>query len=104
MMNFEDIEERVCESVNAVLNDNSEHLASPANLYSGKTRTYINVTIARQFTYYVLHDLYHVAYSVIAKRAGFSVRGVIQNTHKARYYIHSDKVYSQIYQLIEKVV
>lgn len=90
---FSHIESVVCDCVNDVVGKSEVGMATPFLLYVGNTRVYLRVSIARQFCYYILHDIYHQSYSVIAKHVGRSARNVIGGAGKCRSLITVDDIY-----------
>lgn len=92
-MDFGRIERVVCDCVNDVVGRCEVGMACPFLLYVGNTKVYLRVSIARQFCYYILHDVFHQRYSVIAERAGRSIRNVMGGAGKCRRLIAYDDVY-----------
>ena len=71
-----------------------------SELYSGKTKTMLVVSVARSLTFAVLHDIYGITYRRIARRANMSEKAVMKSVAKARIYRFSDPVYNRAYELI----
>ena len=71
-----------------------------SELYSGKTKTMLVVSVARSLTFVVLHDIYGITYRRIARRANMSEKAVMKSVAKARIYRFSDPVYNRAYELI----
>lgn len=98
MIDRNKIEKIVCDCVNEVLSATgyAGGVARPDCLYSGSTKTVLAVCAARQFAYYVMHDMYHDSYSVISRRCGFSVRNVVRGVCRVRELVYRDDMYKQI--------
>ena len=73
-----------------------------SELYSGKTKTMLVVSVARSLTFVVLHDIYGITYRRIATRANMSEKAVMKSVAKARMYRFSDSIYNRAYKLIMK--
>ena len=73
-------------------------------IYSGKTKTTLAVSIARSMALMVMHDSYGIKYSLIAKRAGMSEKAVMKSTAKARTFRFYDYYYKKTYELIMKMI
>ena len=73
-----------------------------SELYSGKTKTMLVVSVARSLTFVVLHDIYGITYRRIATRANMSEKAVMKSVAKARMYRFSDPVYNRAYKLINQ--
>lgn len=104
-MNIRHIERMVCDSVNSVLYEPSKgeiEKVCVSDIYKGTTKVPLSVSVARQFCYYVLHDLYHQPYSVIAFISNRSQRSVIGCVAKCRELIFLDDVYAQVFELLKK--
>ena len=71
-----------------------------SELYSGKTKTMLVVSVARSPTFVILHDIYGITYRRIATRANMSEKAVMKSVAKARMYRFSDPVYNRAYELI----
>lgn len=69
-------------------------------MYIGKTKTSLVVSVARSLTFVVLHDIYGITYRRIAARADMSEKAVMKSVAKARIYRFSDPVYNRAYELI----
>ena len=73
-----------------------------SELYSGKTKTMLVVSVARSLTFVVLHDIYGITYRRIATRANMSEKAVMKSVAKARMYRFSDPIYNRAYKLINQ--
>ena len=69
-------------------------------IYSGKTKTMLNVSIARSLALMVMHDTYGIKYTTIAERANMSEKAVMKSTARARIYRFSDPTYKRTYELM----
>ena len=69
-------------------------------IYSGKTKTMLNVSIARSLALMVMHDTYGIKYTTIAERANMSEKAVMKSTARARIYRFSDPIYKRTYELM----
>lgn len=98
-MDYRKVESVVCACVNDVM---ARRVADfqcsvrPDTMYEGNTKQPMGVNIARQFTYWLLHDMYHVAYSVISAHADKSQRSVIGGVRKVREMVLFDGLYVDI--------
>ena len=104
MTNLTHIENIVCDGVNKALGGLKGYgePVTRENVYKGSTRVPLCVSVARQFCYLVMHDMYHVSYSKIAKRSEHSTRSVIAGVAKARELLFIDEIYKAIYSLIRE--
>ena len=93
---FDRVEYVTCKCVSAVTGRSMDK----DEIYSGKTKTLLQVGIARSIAFMVMHDTYGIHYSRIAQRAGMSDKAVMKSTAKARIYRFSDPVYRMAYELI----
>ena len=73
-----------------------------SEMYIGKTKTSLVVSVARSLTFVVLHDIYGITYRRIATRANMSEKAVMKSVAKARMYRFSDSIYNRAYKLIMK--
>ena len=73
-----------------------------SEMYIGKTKTSLVVSVARSLTFVVLHDIYGITYRRIAARANMSEKAVMKSVAKARMYRFSDPVYNRAYKLINQ--
>ena len=71
-------------------------------MYIGKTKTMLVVSVARSLTFVVLHDIYGITYRRIAARADMSEKAVMKSVAKARTYRFSDPIYNRAYKLINQ--
>lgn len=105
MTNIFRIEETVCSCVNDALTglrNGKDDIVTVDKLYSGTSKVSLSVTVARQFTYFVMHDLYHLSYSVIAERSRKSVRSVVACVAKVRCLMFMDEIYIAVADLVKK--
>ena len=91
--------ESVCSRCAVEATDRSFNVSE---LYSGKTKTMLVVSVARSLTFVVLHDIYGITYRRIATRANMSEKAVMKSVAKARMYRFSDPIYNRAYKLIMK--
>ena len=73
-----------------------------SEMYIGKTKTSLVVSVARSLTFVVLHDIYGITYRRIAARANMSEKAVMKSVAKARTYRFSDPIYNRAYKLINQ--
>ena len=69
-------------------------------MYIGKTKTSLVVSVARSLALMIMHDTYGITYRKIARRANMSEKAVMKSVAKARIYRFSDQVYNRAYELI----
>ena len=93
---FDRVEFVTCTCVSAVTGRNM----NKDEIYSGKTKTLLQVSIARSIAFMVMHDTYGIRYSKIAHRAGMSDKAVMKSTARARIYRFSDPIYKRTYELM----
>lgn len=97
---FDKVEMAACNCATEVTRVN----VKPEDIYSGKTKTTLAVSIARSMAFMVMHDSYGIKYSLIAKRAGMSEKAVMKSTAKARAFRFSDYYYKKTYELMMKMI
>ena len=95
---FDRVEQAACRCAS---NTTGRELSAD-EIYSGKTKTMLNVSIARSLALMVMHDTYGITYRKIARRANMSEKAVMKSVAKARIYRFSDQVYNRAYELIMK--
>ena len=95
---FDRVEQAACRCAS---NTTGRELSAD-EIYSGKTKTMLNVSIARSLALMIMHDTYGIKYTTIAKRADMSEKAVMKSVAKARIYRFSDQVYNRAYELIMK--
>ena len=95
---FDRVEQAACRCAS---NTTGRELSAD-EIYSGKTKTMLNVSIARSLALMVMHDTYGITYRKIARRANMSEKAVMKSVAKARIYRFSDPVYNRAYELIMK--
>ena len=93
---FDRVEQAACRCAS---NTTGRELSAD-EIYSGKTKTMLNVSIARSLALMVMHDTYGITYRKIARRANMSEKAVMKSVAKARIYRFSDPVYNRAYELI----
>ena len=76
--------------------------SNASEIYSGKTKTMLVVSVARSLTFVILHDIYGITYRRIATRANMSEKAVMKSVAKARMYRFSDPIYNRAYKLINQ--
>lgn len=104
-MRTDRIEQIVCASVNEVirLHLSSYEIAVDTDLlYKGTTKVPLCVSMARQFCYYVMHDMYHMPYSFISLHSKNSTRGVISGVNKVRALVFVDTLYHDVLERIKE--
>lgn len=70
------------------------------SIYSGKTKTSLGISIARQLAFLFMHDHYGISYRRISKRAQMTVNAVMKCVGKARQYRFTDPIYRSVYEMI----
>ena len=95
---FDRVEQAACRCAS---NTTGRELSAD-EIYSGKTKTMLNVSIARSLALMIMHDTYGITYRKIARRANMSEKAVMKSVAKARIYRFSDPVYNRAYELIMK--
>ena len=93
---FDRVEQAACRCAS---NTTGRELSAD-EIYSGKTKTMLNVSIARSLALMIMHDTYGITYRKIARRANMSEKAVMKSVAKARIYRFSDQVYNRAYELI----
>ena len=73
-----------------------------SEMYIGKTKTSLVVSVARSLALMIMHDIYGITYRRIATRANMSEKAVMKSVAKARMYRFSDPIYNRAYKLIMK--
>lgn len=73
-----------------------------SEMYIGKTKTSLVVSVARSLALMIMHDIYGITYRRIATRANMSEKAVMKSVAKARMYRFSDPVYNRAYKLINQ--
>ena len=73
---------------------------SESCIYSGRTKTTLVVSIARQLAFLFMHDHYGISYRHIAERSQMTVNAVMKCVGKARRYRFTDPVYNRVYDMI----
>ena len=73
-----------------------------SEIYIGKTKTSLVVSVARSLALMIMHDTYGITYRKIARRANMSEKAVMKSVAKARIYRFTDSVYNRAYELITK--
>lgn len=71
-----------------------------SEMYIGKTKTSLVVSVARSLALMIMHDTYGMTYRRIAARADMSEKAVMKSVAKARMYRFSDSIYNRAYKLI----
>lgn len=69
-------------------------------IYSGRTKTTLAVSVARQLAFLFMHDHYGISYRRIAERAQMTVNAVMKCVGKARRYRFADPIYNRVYDMI----
>lgn len=89
------VEEAVCSAVNEVFEALRPGAAkvSASGLYLGKGNVALPVATARHFCFRLLHDVYGLTYSCIARRAGMSPGAVMKKVRKVRQMVFTDEIY-----------
>ena len=95
---FDRVEQAACRCAS---NTTGRELSAD-EIYSGKTKTMLVVSVARSLTFVVLHDIYGITYRRIATRANMSEKAVMKSVAKARMYRFSDTIYNRAYKLINQ--
>lgn len=97
---FKKIEQTACACVTQTLKqDTHTH-----NLYLGRTKTTLAISVARQLAFLFMHDHYAISYHQIAQHANFTTNAVMKCVRKAREYRFSDPLYKDIYQKINNTL
>lgn len=73
-----------------------------SEIYFGKTKTSLVISVARSLALMIMHDIYGITYRKIARRANMSEKAVMKSVAKARRFRFSDDVYNRTYELITK--
>lgn len=98
------VEESVCDAVNIIFSAFRPDLVAnvtPKELYAGKTSISLARASARGFAFYVMHDHYALAYSLLAKRSKMNIRSVIRQVKHIRERIFIDALYKELYSQIK---
>lgn len=92
------VEKTACECTSEIINNR----ISECDIYSGRTKTTLGVSIARQLAFLFMHDKYGISYRKIAGRANMTVNAVMKCVGKAREYRFTDNIYGIVYNLIDE--
>lgn len=95
---FLKVEHAACECAAAATNCD----ISKSDIYSGRTKTTLGISLARQMAMMFMHDHYGINYRRIAERAHMTVGAVMKCVGKARRYRFSDPLYSLVYRLMDE--
>lgn len=101
---FFNAETLVCEAVNKafeVLRSGAVKVAADG-LYNKKGNVSLPVATARHFCFRLLHDVYGLPYSAIARRAGMNVTSVIKKVRKVRLMVFTDEIYKTVNAYIKE--
>lgn len=90
--------EEACVSASGEITGTEVHAC---NIYVGRTKTPLAISMARALAFVFMHDVYAVNYRKIAERSSMSVRAVMRCAAKARELRFIDPVYRKCYELIE---
>ena len=95
---FFNAETLVCEAVNKAFEALRPRAAKVTadGLYAKKGNVPLPVATARHFCFRLLHDVYGLPYSAIARRAGMNVTSVIKKVRKVRLMIFTDNIYKAV--------
>lgn len=75
---------------------------SENEIYSGRTKTTLGISVARQMAFLFMHDHYGIRYRRIAEHAQMTIGAVMKNVRKARTYKFSDPVYKLVYNMMSE--
>lgn len=75
---------------------------SESEIYSGRTKTTLCVSVARQMAMLFMHDHYGISYRRIAERAQMTMESAMRCVRKAREYRFSDSIYGFVYDLMDE--
>lgn len=90
------VERNVCATVSKILAGD----VNPHDLYIGIGNIPVIRAVARNFTFYILHNRFGLSYSDLSKRAGMTKESVMRCIRKVQYLSESDYMYQNI---MEKV-
>lgn len=93
---FDKVEKAACKCATAT----TGNFVDVTEIYFGKTKTSLAVSVARSLAFMIMHDTYGIKYQAIAQRADMSEKAVMKSTAKARIYRFSDPIYNRTYELI----
>ena len=71
----------------------------PQELYYGITKIPTHISVARCISLNILHNYYGMSYKTLSDRSNMTDKSVMKCVAKAREYIHTDKLYQDIYNL-----
>lgn len=97
---FRKVEKAACRSASIV----TGRKLDAEEIYSGKTKTMLHISIARSLAFLVMHDSYGIKYAAIAERAGMSEKAVMKSCAKARIYRFLDSTYKKTYESIMNMI
>ena len=88
----------VCEAVNRAFEALRPGVVKVTadGLYNKKGNIPLPVATARHFCFRLLHDVYGLPYSAIARRAGMNVTSVIKKVRKVRLMVFTDEIYKTV--------
>lgn len=95
---FIKIEHTACECVSEAMG----RAIQENDIYSGRTKTTLAVSVARQLAFLFMHDIYGISYRRIAERARMTTNAVMKCVGKARVYRFNDPIYNLVYDLMNK--
>lgn len=93
------IEGAVCDAVNitfALLRPEYTDKAEKARLYTGNTNIPLIRSVARYYSFYVMHDKYGFTYNRISKRSGKHPNSVMRSVRRVREGIFIDPLYKYV--------
>lgn len=102
IVNVENIETLVAESVNTVMTSCRKDVKDLACKEMVLSSNNLPNAIARQFLYRTLHDCYGVSYGHIAKITTKSSGGIMKAVRKVRFLMQKDQLFIKIKQEIER--
>ncbi len=73
-----------------------------ADIYSGTTKTTLQISIARQLALLFMHDSYGISYKQISARSRMDIKSVMRCVRKAREFIFIDPIYSLVYKMMDE--
>ena len=82
----------VCAAINKTLASD----INPHDLYKFKGNIPVILAVARNLTFYLLHNSFGLSYSDISRRAGMTKESVMRCVRKVQYLSEFDSVYQNL--------
>lgn len=97
---YREVELLVCEVVSSYTNVS----VSAEELYVGLKNIPFCRSVARNMSFYVLHNMYGISYTKLAARSGKDARSVMRCVRKSRERLDFDQVYRDVSEEIRRKI